>query len=235
MQIHGFTKTTLLDFPEHVAATVFTGGCNFRCPFCHNGDLVVSPANFPLLSEQELLSSLEKRRGIVTGVCVTGGEPTLQPDLADFLRRIKDLGFLVKLDTNGYLPKVLEKLIQEQLLDYIAMDIKSSKERYRLAAGIPHLDLERIKASVSLIRSCGISYEFRTTVVKELHTPQDLEDISRWLDGCRAYYLQSYKESEAVLEKRFTSYSPQELEQLLKLVQKRIPHAALRGVDTAGS
>lgn len=231
MQIHGFNKTTLLDFPGHVAATIFTGSCNFRCPFCHNGDLVLQPASVPLIPEEEVLEALQKRKGILSGVCITGGEPTLQKDLAPFLHKLKDLGLLVKLDTNGYLPQAIKQLAAAGLLDYIAMDIKSSKEHYRQAAGIPQLELDRICESVDFIRTCHIPYEFRTTVVRELHTKEDIEGIGLWLQGCRAYFLQSYKESDAVLEKGFSGYTRQELEKFLAIVRKYIPAAALRGVD----
>ena len=212
MQICGFNKTTLLDFPGHVAATVFTGCCNFRCPFCQNGDLVLHPARVPQLDEQEVLRLLEKRRGILTGVCVTGGEPTLQPDLADFLRKIKELGLLVKLDTNGYLPEVIEGLFRQGLLDYIAMDIKTSPEHYAAVAGLPGLQMDRIEKSAAFVQSCGLPYEFRTTVVRELHHSEDFLSIGRWLKGARAYFLQSYQESEGVISPVFSAYSKEELE-----------------------
>ena len=136
MKIHGFNKTTLLDYPEHLAATIFTGGCNFRCPFCHNGGLVLDPDSQPAISEEEVLKFLQKRRGILQGVCITGGEPTLQPDLENFVRKIKEMGYLVKLDTNGSRPEVLKSLLEKGLLDYVAMDIKASEENYARAAGV---------------------------------------------------------------------------------------------------
>ena len=181
MEIHGFNKTTLLDYPEHIAATVFTGGCNFRCPFCHNGELVLDPGCQPLIPEEEVLAYLKKRQGILQGVCVTGGEPTLQKDLKDFLRKIKELGYPIKLDTNGYMPGVLWDLMQEHLIDYVAMDIKASRDNYARAAGLPHMDISRIEESIGILKSSGIPYEFRTTVVRGIHTVVEFEKIGKWI------------------------------------------------------
>ena len=151
MKIHGLNKTTLLDYPEHVAATVFTGGCNFRCPFCHNGGLVLEPHKQPLILEEDVLSFLKKRKGVLSGVCITGGEPTLQKDLAEFIRKIKELGYLVKLDTNGYRPEMLEELFTEGLLDYVAMDIKTSLENYAVVSGVKNIDTDVIKESADIL------------------------------------------------------------------------------------
>ena len=231
MQICGFNKTTLLDYPGHVAATIFTGCCNFRCPFCQNGDLVLRPGQIPALDEEEILGVLKKRRGVLTGVCVTGGEPTLQPDLAVFLKKIKDLGYLVKLDTNGYLPDVVEGLVREGLLDYVAMDIKSSPEHYAAAAGFPGLRMEPVFRSVSFLRGCGLPFEFRTTVVKGIHDAEDFRSIGRWLEGPHPYFLQSYRESEGVISPVFDAFSKEELEGFRNLLLPRIPNTSLRGVD----
>ena len=231
MQICGFNKTTLLDYPGHVAATVFTGCCNFRCPFCQSGDLVLHPGQLPALDEEEIFRVLKKRRGVLTGVCVTGGEPTLQPDLAVFLKKIKDLGYLVKLDTNGYLPDVVEGLVREGLLDYIAMDIKSSPEHYADAAGFPGLRMEPIFRSVSFLRGCGLPFEFRTTVVKGLHDAEDFRSIGRWLAGPQPYFLQSYQESAGVISPVFEAFSKEELEGFRSLLLPFLPNTSLRGVD----
>lgn len=231
MQIFGFNKTTLLDFPEHVACTVFTGGCNFRCPFCQNGDLVLHGGSLPVLDEEEVFGVLRKRKGILTGVCVTGGEPTLQRDLDVFLSRVKELGYLVKLDSNGYRPEVLQSLCERGLVDYFAMDIKSSPENYARTAGVKELDMGLIRESVDFIRSCGLDYEFRTTVVRELHSPGDFLSIGEWLKGCKAYFLQSYVESEGVICKEFSSYSKEELEEFVMLLKPYIDNVSLRGVD----
>ena len=231
MQIFGFNKTTLLDFPEHVACTVFTGGCNFRCPFCQNGDLVLHGGSLPVLDEEEVFRGLRKRKGILTGVCVTGGEPTLQRDLDVFLSRVKELGYLVKLDSNGYRPEVLQSLCERGLVDYFAMDIKSSPENYARTAGVKELDMGLIRESVDFIRSCGLDYEFRTTVVRELHSSGDFLSIGEWLKGCKAYFLQSYVESEGVICKEFSSYSKEELEEFVMLLKPYIDNVSLRGVD----
>lgn len=210
MQILGLNRTTLLDYPEHVAATVFTGGCNFRCPFCHNMDLVLGEVE-PALSTEDFFAFLEKRKGILDGVCITGGEPTLQKDLPDFIRGIRDKGYLVKLDTNGYRPKVLEELLRENLLDYVAMDIKSSVENYPRVTGMADLDVTGIQESVSLLKSAGIPYEFRTTVVKGLHRIDEFDEIGRWLQGAEAYFLQAFRENEKVPDKSLSSFSEAEM------------------------
>lgn len=231
MQICGFNRTTLLDFPEHVACTVFAGGCNFRCPFCQNGDLVLHGGDLPLISEEEVFGVLRKRVGILTGVCVSGGEPTLQKDLDVFLSRVKDLGYLVKLDSNGYRPEVLQSLFDRGLVDYFAMDIKNSPENYARTAGVKTLDIGRIRESVDFIRSCGAAYEFRTTVVRELHSTQDFLSVGKWLQGCRAYFLQSYVESDGVICKEFSSYTKEELSEFVVLLKPYISNVSLRGVD----
>ncbi|MGN1147357.1 MAG: anaerobic ribonucleoside-triphosphate reductase activating protein [Lachnospiraceae bacterium] len=231
MQIHGLNKTTLLDYPEHVAATIFTGGCNFCCPFCHNGELVLRPQEFPLISEEEILAFLKKRKGILTGVCITGGEPTLQPDLPDFIGKIKDLGYLVKLDTNGYRPEVLKDLLAKGLLDYVAMDIKNAKEHYAGTAGKENLEIARIEESVSLLMEGRIPYEFRTTVVKELHAKEDFQKIGQWLAGAKAYFLQAYRENENVMVKGFTSYEKEELEEFAAILRQTISRVELRGME----
>ncbi len=231
IEIHGLNKTTLLDFPGHIAATVFLGRCNFRCPFCQNGSLVTRPDSQPVIPEEEVLSFFRKRRGILEGVCVTGGEPTLSKDLPQFLNAIKEMGYLVKLDTNGYRPETLAGLCREGLVDMVAMDIKSSREHYEKACGLPGMDLSAIEASAQFLMNGKIPYEFRTTVVRELHTEQDFISIGKWLAGCRAYFLQSYRDSEDVLVPGFSSYPPETLVSFQKLLQKTIPHVGIRGVD----
>lgn len=231
MQIHGFNKTTLLDYPGRVAATVFTGGCNFRCPFCHNGDLVVCPETQPLISEEEILALLKKRKGILTGVCISGGEPTLQPDLPDFLVKIKRLGYKVKLDTNGYRPDILKALIKDRLIDYVAMDIKSGKDGYSKTCGVPSLDFSRIEESVHTLMESGPDYEFRTTVVKELHSEADFLQIGALIADCHAYFLQSYVDGSQVLHPGFHAYSKEEMEHFRTLLLPFIPQTELRGID----
>lgn len=230
MEIAGFQKTTLLDYPEHVAATVFTGGCNFRCPFCHNAGLVLFSEEQEQCTEDEVLCYLRKRKGILQGVCVTGGEPTLQKDLEQFLEKLKKLEYRVKLDTNGYRPDVLWRLLEKGLLDYVAMDIKASKENYTRAAGVHKLDISRIEESAAILKGCGIPYEFRTTVVKGIHSAEEFDAIGRWLEGSRAYYLQGYLDSGNVMCPGYAAFPVEKLEEMAKRARKYIGKVELRGV-----
>lgn len=200
MQIYGLIKTTLLDYPEHLAATIFTGGCNFRCPYCHNSSLITPNADNEL-SAESILSFLHKRKNILEGVCISGGEPTLQPDLIDFIQEIKQIGLSVKLDTNGSCPLILEELIHNRLIDYAAMDIKSSPDQYPTACGLHQTPNTAIEQSIRLLMQDNIPYEFRTTVVQELHSEETIHSICQWIQGCRHYYLQTYKDSDQVLSK----------------------------------
>lgn len=231
MKIHGFQKTTLLDYPGHVAATIFVGGCNFRCPFCHNGQLVLDVAGQPVIPEEEVLAYLKKRRGVLEGVCITGGEPALQEDMTAFINSLKELGYLVKLDTNGYRPEVLRALLQEELLDYVAMDIKASPKKYSLAAGMTAFQFEPIKESIRLLMEGRIPYEFRTTVVKGIHETEDFEEIGQLLQGCSAYYLQGFRESDAMIGEGFEAFSQEEMEKMAELARKYIDRVMLRGVE----
>lgn len=231
MKICGLNKTTLLDYPGKVAATIFIGGCNFRCPFCHNSSLVTNTASQPEISQTEILNFLKKRRGILEGVCVTGGEPTLFPELADFLSDIRELGYPIKLDTNGSNPSFLRFLVQNDLISKVAMDIKSSPQNYSKLTGITTLDFHAIETSVSYLLEENVDYEFRTTVVRELHNIQDFVEISQWIKGAKAYYLQAYKDSEEVLQPGFSSYSLEELEHFRTILQKTIPLVEIRGID----
>jgi pyruvate formate lyase activating enzyme len=198
MRIGGIQKLTLIDFPGTIATTVFTVGCSFRCPFCHNPELVL-PENFPPLNnmESEFFDHLEKRKGKLEGVCITGGEPTIQPDIIQFIDKIKKMGFKVKLDSNGTQPIVLEKIIKMGLVDYIAMDIKSSPENYSVAVGL-NADVEAIKKSVKMIMGSGIPYEFRTTAVPGIHSEEDFLEIAKWIKGASAYYLQEYRDMSTI-------------------------------------
>lgn len=195
MLLSGYEKLTLLDYPGKLAAVVFTIGCNFRCPFCHNPELVDLRLAHGETSEDNFFEFLKKRKGILEGVCITGGEPTIQLGILEFIEKIKTLGFLVKLDSNGTRPDVLKKVIEANMVDYIAMDIKNSPEKYRHAVGTV-LDIERIKLSASLIMQSGIEYEFRTTAVPGMHTEQDFEAIAQWIKGANKYYLQEYREGK---------------------------------------
>ena len=238
MLILGLNKTTLLDYPEHVAATIFTGGCNLRCPFCHNRDLVFAGESIQAglvtpYDEEEIFSFLRKRRGILTGICITGGEPTLHPDLPLFLSRIKELGLLVKLDTNGFKPDVLRTLHEKKLIDYCAIDIKNSFEHYAKTVGLSQLDLGPVKESVAYLLSLTgkFPYEFRTTVVKELHQAEDMYAIREWIAGASAYYIQSYTDSEQVIETGYHAHNVETLQHFARICQVTVPSTQLRGVD----
>lgn len=237
MRIHGLNKTTLLDYPEHVAATVFTGGCNFCCPFCHNKDLVLDSGSIPTLSEAEILEFLQKRRNVLSGVCITGGEPTLQADLPDFIRQVKAMGYLVKLDTNGYRPEVLKQLLDEQLLDYVAMDIKNAREKYDITVGMQKngtavsFDISRIEESVEILKAGSIPCEFRTTVVKELHTTEDFESMGMWLQGADTLFLQVYRDNENVIQRSFSAYGREEMEAFVRILRKYIHRVEIRGLE----
>lgn len=227
--IRGFIKNSFVDYPGKIAATVFTGGCNFSCPFCHNGELVKSPRNLPPIPQKEIFDFLDKRKGLIEGLVITGGEPSLWPGLADFIIKVKEKGFLVKLDTNGYEPLVLKKLLEENLLDYIAMDIKNSPDKYAQTAGLKHLDISRIIQSINIIRNSGLDYEFRTTIMKEHHEEKDLIKIADWLQGSRKYVLQNYNPKEGQIEdKIFTPFSLQELEMFKEILQEKFDHFETR-------
>lgn len=229
MIIKGLQKTTLLDFPGKVACTVFTAGCNFRCPFCHNASLVISPDLTDTISEDELFAFLKKRRGILDGVCITGGEPLLQRDIEELIKKIRDLSLAVKLDTNGAYPERLRSIIENNLVDYVAMDIKNSKEKYALTAGAD-VDIGKISESVGLLMSSGIAYEFRTTIVKELHSPEDIRSIGEWIAGAEKYFLQSFTDSGELIADGYSAHTPQDMAALLEIAKQYVPNAALRGI-----
>ncbi|MBQ9860255.1 MAG: anaerobic ribonucleoside-triphosphate reductase activating protein [Clostridia bacterium] len=227
MNVQGYQKLTLLDFPGRTACTVFTGGCNLRCPFCHNGGLVRTPLAEPNRTA-EVLTFLSRRVGILDGVCVTGGEPLLQPDLLDFLKQIKDMGYAVKLDTNGSLPDRLAAALQSGLIDYVAMDVKSSPAGYPLATG-SDADPSVYDRSIRLLRQSGIPHEFRTTAVGGIHTPADFAAIGEWLRGTERYFIQRFVDSGNLLGAGYTPFSDEEMAELLNQVKPYIPHAEIRG------
>ena len=230
MKIHGLQKMTLLDFPGHVACTVFTGGCDLRCPFCHNFELVdgTAPA---IMEEEELLSFLEKRRGLLDGVAFTGGEPCLQKNLPELMRKIREIGFAIKLDTNGNHPDMLEKMISEGLVDYVAMDIKNSPEKYAVTCGLETLDLTKIRQSVEILKSGRVDYEFRTTVVAQFHEENDFRLIGQWLQGAKRYFLQSFTDRDSVPYGGMSAPSREEIFRYAQIAQENIPDTQVRGVD----
>ena len=229
MLLLGLQKLTLLDFPGKTACTVFTGGCDFRCPFCHNAALVTRVSEAQPLPEEEFFAFLEKRRGILGGVCVSGGEPTLHPDLKPFIKRIKQMGFAVKLDTNGNSPRVLAELITDGLLDYVAMDIKNSFEKYPLTVGIDEFSINNVAESINLLLRGSVDYEFRTTVVKELHDPEDIELMAGLVKVAKRYFLQGFVDSGDVICEALSGYDKQTMESLLKVAKTHVKAAELRG------
>ena len=231
MLIAGLQKLTLLDFPGKTACTVFTPGCNFRCPFCHNALLVTDIDGGTFLDEEEFFSFLNKRKGILEGVAITGGEPTLQRELPLFIKRIKDLGFLVKLDTNGTNPEMLEALIEEGLVDRVAMDVKNDPSLYGGTAGLKNFDITGVARSRDLLLEGRCDYEFRTTVVRGLHTKESLKGAARWIEGAKEYWLQQYKDSGNLIDPRgLGAFGEAEMKELLEAVREIIPGAKLRGL-----
>lgn len=236
MLICGIQKLSLLDYPEKTAATIFTGGCNFRCPFCHNASLVTGAGDAPVLSEEEIIEFFSHRKGKLDGVCITGGEPLLQPDLEDFIRRIRTMGFLIKLDTNGVYTDRLANLIDEKLLDYIAMDVKNSEEKYPLTVGVPDFDILPIKNSIELIKSSGLTYEFRTTLVRGLHTSEDMLGIGKLVSGASVLYLQNFEDSGALVGFGDTGcsfpmggFEREEIEHFQRILSQYVDSCVIRG------
>ena len=229
MNIHGLQKMTLLDYPGIVAATVFLGGCDYRCPYCHNFELVDGTAS-PIMSDQELFLFLEKRKNLLDGVVITGGEPCLRPDLPQLVKAIKDMGYKVKLDTNGNHPDVLRQLLEAGLVDYVAMDIKNSLPKYGMTIGVPGFDTKDVQESASILLDGSTDYEFRTTVVHEFHELNDFELIGQWIEGAKAYYLQQYTVRDTVPDKSLTSPTEEDMRLYLDVVKKYVPNAVVRGV-----
>lgn len=226
MTIAGLQKTTLLDYPGKVACTVFLSGCNFRCPFCQNSEILTGSGG-EQIPEEELFAFLERRRGILDGVCVSGGEPLLG-DVAPLLERIKGLGYSVKIDTNGAFPEKLKELYGRGLIDFVAMDIKNSPQKYEKTAGA-RVDIGKIKESAAFLMECGVGYEFRTTVVKQLHAGEDFVRIGQWLRGAKAYFLQTFRDTETVLRPGLTPCTEAEMQAFKRLLLPFIPNARIRG------
>ena len=230
MIIKGFQKLTLLDFPGRVAATVFTPGCDFRCPFCHNYELIDGTAQ-PIMDEDELLAFLRKRTGLLDGVAFTGGEPCLHADLPELLGRIRALGFAAKLDTNGFHPDLLRQILAEGLVDYVAMDVKNSPAKYAATCGLPSLDLTPIRESIALLKSSGADYEFRTTVVAELHQAEDFEEIGQMIRGARRYFLQRFTDRDSVPFEGFHAPAKEDMLRYAEIARRYVADTSLRGVD----
>ncbi len=234
MQIHGLQKMTLLDYPGKVACTVFLAGCNYACPFCHNSQLLTGEGE-AIMQEEELLSFLQKRQGILDGVCITGGEPTLNPGLKPMLQRIKALGYAIKLDTNGSRPDVLRQLAEEGLVDYVAMDVKNGPEQYAATVGVPGVKLERVEESLRFLIGGGAAYELRTTLVQQLHDEVSILAMGRWLAGLvpgtlpRVLHLQSFVDRDTVVFAGLCAPTPEQKEHFAQLLRPFAQEVCLRG------
>lgn len=230
MKFYGMQKMTLLDYPGYVACTLFTGGCNFRCPFCHNALLVLDLDENYTIPEEEVLAFLKKRQGLLDGVCVTGGEPLINKDIGDFLLKVKELGFKIKLDTNGTNPSLLKELVSQNLVDYVAVDIKNSPEKYAETVGLKSFDMSTINETVNYLMTGSVDYEFRTTVTKQFHTEKSMEEAARFIRGAKRYFLQNFVDSGNLIGSGITGQSKEEMEKLLAVVKKYVPDSCLRGI-----
>ena len=233
MKLYGLQKMTLLDFPGRVACTVFLNGCSFRCPWCHNYELAVESAE-PVMEEEEFFAFLKKRVGLLEGVAVTGGEPCLSPELPAFLRKVREMGFLTKLDTNGAHPEMLEQILREGLADYVAMDIKNSPEKYLLTAGLSgnaEALLGRIRRSIGLIMELAPDYEFRTTVIRQFHEEKDFAEIGEMIRGAKRYFLQSFTDRDTVPYGGLGAPGADELQRYAEQVRRFVPDVQTRGTD----
>lgn len=231
MIFNGLQKLTLLDYPGNVACTLFTSGCDFRCPFCHNAALVFRDNGLESYSEEDILTFLKKRYGILEGVAVTGGEPLLHSGLPDFLKKVRELGYKIKLDTNGSYPERLKTVLDAGLVDMVAMDIKNSKEKYGDTIGIPDYDVSPIERSVKLLLNGNVDYEFRTTVTGNYHHAEDFYKIGEWIKGAKAYFLQAFVDSGELICPDITGASPSDMAKYLDIVKEFVPSASLRGTE----
>lgn len=238
MLIGGLQKLSLLDFPEKIACIIFTSGCNFRCPYCHNSGLVTKMKD-PFLPEEEVFNFLKKRQKLLDGVVITGGEPLLQKDIIPFIKKVKKLGYLIKLDTNGSYPEVLKSLVEEKLIDYVAVDIKNTKELYNQTcgltrdnsrSGLPSINFDKLEETIKFLLSDEIDYEFRTTVVKELHTEKSLAALSTWVGTAKRHYLQNFNDSGSVIKSGLHSYTETELKEIYKNIAPKFNNLQLRGL-----
>ncbi len=229
MNICGFEKFSLVDYDNYVTCTVFTKGCNFVCPFCHNSSLVLKDKFAENIPEEDVFSYLQKRKGMVDAVCVSGGEPTLQPDLKDFIKKVKSMGFRVKLDSNGTKPELLKELIDEKLVDYVAMDIKNSLGKYAQTVGLNTINLNPITKSIELLKNSGIDYEFRTTLIKEYHTQNDIEQIAELIKGAKNYALQKFVDNGECITHNLTEVDKETVDSYVEIVKPFVQNVKVRG------
>ena len=229
IKFYGLQKLTLLDFPGKMACTVFTGGCNMRCPFCHNRSLVFLNENDGEISANEILEYLESRNKVLDGICISGGEPTLHSGLKDFIKKVKSLGLQVKLDTNGTNFKVLKELIDEHLLDYVAMDIKNCPKKYPETVGFENYDMSEIEKSKDYLLEDHVDYEFRTTVVKQFHEVDDFEEIGKWINGAKRYYLQNFEDHGTCIQSGLSEVGTETLEKMKETAKPFVREIDIRG------
>jgi len=227
LRILGLEKLSLVDYEGYTAAVVFTGGCNFLCPFCHNSGLVYNSVTE--IPEKEVLGYLDKRFGLLDAVCISGGEPTIQPDLKDFITKVKNIGYKVKLDTNGTNPAVLQDLIDSKLIDYVAMDIKNSEEGYCMTTGLKSVEFDKISHSIEILKSGKVDYEFRTTIVKEFHNQNNIVAIGNLLKGAKILYLQKFVNNDNCINQSLTSVDKETAEKYREILNKSIKEVKLRG------
>ncbi len=229
MILCGYEKFSMVDFDGRIACTVFTGGCNFRCPFCHNAPLVVGNLKSQQIDENEVFDYLQKRKGLVDAVCVTGGEPTLQPDLCDFLAKVRSMGYATKLDTNGLRPDVLKAVLDDKLVDYVAMDVKNSPEKYAQTVGVQNVDMGKILSSIQLLKDSGIDFEFRTTLIKEFHTADDVQKIAYLVSGAPRYFMQKYNDNDGCIAHGYTPVPKADAEGYMEYFVDKVNFVSLRG------
>ena len=229
MNICGLEKFSLVDYDNYVTCTVFTKGCNFVCPFCHNSSLVIAEKYAENIKEEEVFNYLTKRKAVVDAVCITGGEPTLQPDLKEFIKKVKAMGFKVKLDSNGTKPEVLQDLINEKLIDYVAMDIKNSFEKYAQTVGVNQLDLNKIAKSIEILKNSGIDYEFRTTIIEEFHTKHDMEEIAKIVSGAKNYAVQKFVDNGECITHNLHEVEKSVAEDFVEIVRPYVKNIKIRG------
>ncbi len=228
MDFSGWEKLSLLDFDEHISTTLFVAGCDFRCPFCHNSSLVLAPGKAPRIPWQEIMNYLSKRKGVLDAVCISGGEPTMMEDLKEKIGDIKSLGYEVKLDTNGSRPEVLQDLLDKKLIDYVAMDIKNSKEKYAMTSGVL-LELSKVEKSIDILKSSQIPFEFRTTAILEYHSLRDFEEIGKWIKGAPKYFIQRYIDNENCIRHGLHELPKEKALEAKAILEKNIGFVDLRG------
>lgn len=224
-------KLSLVDFDGFVAATVFTGSCNFRCGFCHNSALVLDSKSLPVIPENEILDYLNKRKGILEGLCITGGEPTLNPDLPEFIKKVKDIGYSVKVDTNGTNPEMVKLLAKEKLADYFAIDIKNDRENYAEIIGFKTFDTRKIEKTVEFLLSGKVGYEFRTTLISEYHKAENIKRIAEWIKGADKYFMQKFKSGDNCISQGLNPVPEETAKEFAEIIRPHVKKVALRGYN----